>query len=96
MSSFISAGGGSGTSGQIPVTIYANLPNPASLGQIYVITDGKASECGDGSCTTWGTAVTGGNGFLPLLVWYNGTYWQLIGYGPAITTGIDSQPLGMP
>jgi hypothetical protein len=48
-------------------------------GTISYISDGKAANCGDSSCTTWGTTVTAGGGNLQLLVWLNGANWTLIG-----------------
>lgn len=57
---------------------YATLPTPAAGMEAY-ISDGKASNCGDTSCTTWGTAVSGGGGALPLRIWYNGAAWTLTG-----------------
>lgn len=59
-------------------TIFANLP-PTTAGTIAYITDGLAGNCGDSSCTTFGTTVTAGGGALKLLVWRNGTNWTLIG-----------------
>ncbi len=58
--------------------IFADLP-PATPGTIIYITDGKASNCADGLCTTWGTAITGGGGALNLFAWYNGANWTLLG-----------------
>lgn len=61
----------------------SGYPNFASLaamrGQSASIIDGLAANCGDTTCTTWGTAVTAGGGALKLNVWYNGTNWTLIG-----------------
>jgi hypothetical protein len=57
---------------------FATLP-PAVAGRRAFITDGVASGCADGTCTTFGTNVTAGGGTLPLLIWYNGTHWTLIG-----------------
>lgn len=57
---------------------YANLPTAAAGIQAY-ITDGATGNCADGTCTTWGTNVTGGGGSLKLLVWYNGSNWTLVG-----------------
>lgn len=48
-------------------------------GKIAYITDGLAGNCGDSSCTTFGTTVTGGSGALKLLMWYDGANWTLIG-----------------
>lgn len=62
-----------------PVTTFANLPASPSQGMIASITDGLAGNCGDGSCTTFGTNVTGGGGALNLLIWYNGSHWTLTG-----------------
>lgn len=59
-------------------TTFASLP-ATTAGTVAYITDGLAANCGDTSCTTWGTNVTGGTGALKLLVWYNGSHWTLIG-----------------
>lgn len=66
----------------IPATrhVFADLPAAADAnGMIAAITDGLAGNCGDATCTTWGTTVTGGGGALKLLLWSNGTNWTLIG-----------------
>ena len=67
-------------SNQVVITpqTYASLSSP-TLGTVAVISDGKASNCGDAACTTWGTTVTGGTGALKLKIWYNGTNWTLAG-----------------
>lgn len=57
---------------------FATLP-PAVAGDVAYIVDALAANCGDASCTTWGTTVTGGTGALKRLLWYNGTNWILIG-----------------
>lgn len=62
---------------QWPGLSFASLVS--STGRMAHITDGKASNCADTTCTTFGTAVTGGTGALNLLVWYNGTNWTLFG-----------------
>ncbi len=59
-------------------TTYANLPAQV-IGQFAYITDGKASNCADTTCTTFGTNVTGGGGALPLLIWWNGAHYTLVG-----------------
>ena len=64
--------------GQHVAQTFATLP-PAVAGQISYIRDGAAGNCGDGTCTTFGTNVTGGGGSLKLLVWYNNANWTLIG-----------------
>lgn len=58
---------------------FATLPGTPVTGTIAYISDGKASNCGDAACTTWGTTVTGGTGALKLLIWYNSAGWTLIG-----------------
>ncbi len=65
---------------QILRTQFTNLGTPLDGGIAYV-TDGLAASCGDGTCTTFGTTVTGGGGFLRLLVWWNAAdaNWTLIG-----------------
>lgn len=62
---------------QVPPQTYSQLT--AAAGVDAYITDGKASNCGDSACTTWGTTITGGTGSLKLKIWYNGTNWTLIG-----------------
>ena len=59
--------------------IYAGLPASPKAGQQDHIVDGKAANCGDGSCTTWGTTVNGGDGALDLEIRFNGTNWTLVG-----------------
>jgi len=66
--------GGSGMSGYPK---FASLP--FVKGYQSVIIDGLAANCGDGSCTTWGTTVSAGGGALTRQVWYNGTNWTLTG-----------------
>jgi hypothetical protein len=61
-----------------PSTIFSKLPGTIA-GYYVTITDGKASNCGDSACTTWGTTVTGGGGALHLLLWANGTNYTLVG-----------------
>jgi hypothetical protein len=61
-----------------PVT-FANLPAAPVQGMMVSITDGLAANCADGTCTTFGTHVTGGTGALKLNLWYNGTNWTLMG-----------------
>jgi hypothetical protein len=43
------------------------------------ISDGAAGNCGDGTCTTFGTTVTGGGGSVKILAWWNGSNWTLVG-----------------
>lgn len=78
--------GGYFNSNSTPISTFAgiasNLPGGTgqiSVGYIIAITDGKASNCGDTSCTTWGTTITAGGGALQLLAWWNGSNWTLIG-----------------
>lgn len=73
--SIYTGSGGMGLGG----STFANLPASPSTAQMAYVTDGKASNCGDSACTTFGTAVTGGTGSLKLLVWWNGGNWTLIG-----------------
>jgi len=56
---------------------YAGLPASPTAGQISHIVDGLAANCGDGTCTTPGTTVTGGSGALDLLVGYDGAAWRI-------------------
>lgn len=58
--------------------VFAKLP-PAVTGAMAYITDGKASNCGDSACTTFGTTITAGGGALQLLAWWNGANWTLVG-----------------
>ncbi len=60
-----------------PLT-FATLPATVA-GTVAYITDGAAGNCADGTCTTFGTNVTGGGGALKLLLWYNNANWTLIG-----------------
>ena len=73
--------GGAGTGNGIETTLFADLPAAPTVGTVAAITDGKAANCADGTCTTWSTAVSGGGGSLNLLLWYNGVVWSLIGAG---------------
>ncbi len=57
---------------------FATLP-AATAGTVAYITDGAAGNCADGTCTTFGTNVTGGGGALKLLIWRSNTNWTLIG-----------------
>jgi hypothetical protein len=58
---------------------FASLPSAPVTGMMAYVSDGLAANCADGTCTTWGTNVTGGGGALKLLVWRNGTNWTLVG-----------------
>lgn len=73
-----SAGDPSSVPGPLAASQFGNLPTPVA-GLFVHLTDGKASNCGDASCTTWGTTVTNGGGGLDLIIWYNGTNWTLVG-----------------
>lgn len=57
---------------------FASLPVLA-LGYSGWIIDGNGPNCGDNTCQTFGTIVTGGGGALPLMVWNKGTGWTLAG-----------------
>ncbi|SDD95261.1 hypothetical protein SAMN05216337_1017140 [Bradyrhizobium brasilense] len=57
---------------------YGSLPVGA-FGSVAYIADGSTAWCGDSTCTTWGTAVTGGGGAIHLNLWHNGTNYTLIG-----------------
>ena len=61
-----------------PTSTFAGLPTGVA-GMYAYISDGKASNCADTTCTTFGTAVTGGTGALPLFIWYTGAAWHLVG-----------------
>ncbi len=60
-------------------TPYASLTSNPLIGMVASVSDGKAANCADTSCTTWGTVVSAGTGALKLMVWYNGTGWTLVG-----------------
>lgn len=77
----LAIGNGSNNAGVIypRPTTFAGLPATPAQGMMATITDGLATNCGDGSCTTFGTTVTGGTGALHLNLWYNGSNWTLIG-----------------
>jgi hypothetical protein len=62
----------------LATSTFGNLPTPVA-GMYAYITNGLAGSCGDGTCTTWGTTVTGGGGALKLFIWYNGANWTLAG-----------------
>jgi hypothetical protein len=49
--------------------IFASLPSPI-LGMVQVVTDSTT--------TTWGAIISGG-GANPVLAWYNGTNWTVVG-----------------
>lgn len=62
-----------------PATLtFGTLPSPFA-GMVAYISDALAANCGDASCNTWGTTVTGGTGALKRLLLYNGTNWTLAG-----------------
>ena len=62
----------------LPAVTFANLP-AKTTGTLAYISDGASGNCADGTCTTFGTNVTGGGGALKLKIWYNGTNWTLTG-----------------
>jgi hypothetical protein len=64
--------------GSFPALTFATLP-PAVTGTMAYISDGAAGNCGDGTCTTFGTTVTGGGGSVKILAWWNGSNWTLVG-----------------
>lgn len=75
-------------------TTYAKLPGTIA-GYYAYISDGLAANCSDGTCTTWGAAVTGGGGAIGLFVWADGTNWRIVGPTGAppvsnITTASDA------
>lgn len=49
---------------------FANLPSPAELGMIRVVTDATQTIVGQ---------LANGGGSAKVLVWYNGTAWRVIG-----------------
>jgi hypothetical protein len=51
-------------------TAYASLPT-ATAGLVVYITDSTVN--------TWGATVTAGGGTDPVVAWYNGTVWKVIG-----------------
>lgn len=64
-------------------SVMSGYPTFASLtpiqGASAFIIDGLAGNCGDGTCTTFGTAVGGGGGALKLQLFRNGSGWSLTG-----------------
>ncbi len=50
--------------------IFDNLPATPATGQIVVVTDSMTG--------TWGATVTGG-GAIPVIAWFNGTNWTVVG-----------------
>lgn len=66
-------------------TIFNRLDSPgaAGAGSLAHLTDGKASACGDGTCSTPGTIVTAGGGALDLMVRSDGANWRLV-VGPGV------------
>ena len=62
-------------------TTFANLTTFPSDGAEANISDGLAANCADGTCTTFGTNVTGGGGALHLKVRWNSlkAHWTLMG-----------------
>lgn len=70
--------GANASSVTLTTRTFATLP-ATTTGTIAYISDGLAGNCGDASCTTFGTTVTGGTGALKLMVWYNGANWTLVG-----------------
>lgn len=53
-----------------PGVTFANLPSPATLGMVRVISDATQ--------TIVGSAANGG-GSAKVLAWYNGTAWRVMG-----------------
>lgn len=49
---------------------FANLPSPAALGMIRLVTDATQTIVGQ---------LANGGGSAKVLVWYNGTAWRVIG-----------------
>jgi hypothetical protein len=72
------AGTNTATFYKSPTYTFATLP-AAQVGTVVYISDGAAGNCADGTCTTFGTNVTGGGGALQLLIWNNGVHWTLMG-----------------
>lgn len=59
--------------GQLDIEVgvtFANLPSPAALGMIRIVTD--ATETAPGK-------LANGGGSAKVLVWHNGTAWRIIG-----------------
>lgn len=65
----------------LPGNAGSNSNYPAQDGMVYDIVDGLAANCADGTCTTWGTHVSGGGGALHLQVRWNAAkaQWTLTG-----------------
>jgi hypothetical protein len=49
---------------------FATLPNPATVGQLAVVSDSNTN--------VWGTVIAGGGAFQ-VLAWWNGTAWSVVG-----------------
>jgi hypothetical protein len=49
---------------------FANLPSPATLGMVRVISDATQTIVGQ---------VANGGGSAKVMAWYNGTAWRVIG-----------------
>lgn len=59
--------------------LFSALPASPFASEEFTISDGKAANCADGTCTTFGTHVTAGGGALNLKIRWNGANWTLIG-----------------
>lgn len=55
---------------EVPTTTYGSLPGSPVAGMITYISNGNSN--------TWGGAITG-TGSDPVLIWYNGSAWTVIG-----------------
>ncbi len=51
-------------------SVFDQLPTVPAVGMVRVVTDSNT--------TTWGATIAGG-GTDPVLAWYNGTDWTVIG-----------------
>lgn len=68
----------SGAVRNLPVT-FGTLPacSAGTEGASAAVTDLLAANCGDGTCNTWGTTVTGGTGAIHRQLYCDGTNWTL-------------------
>jgi len=55
---------------EVPAATFATLPATPAAGTIAFITDG--------SIATWGSNAAGG-GTTPMLLWFNGAAWKVMG-----------------
>ena len=59
------------TTAPLPPLTFATLPASPAAGTLAYITDSTV--------VTWGQHVTNGSGSSKVLIWYNGTFWTVVG-----------------